>query len=343
MRDFFPILNECIYLNTAYVGPPSTGLMQFRSTYDHHFLEEVDQFKIKGNDKLAAQRSSIASFFGAQPNHTFITPNFSVGIRFFLEYLPQKTRFLILEADYPSLENAVRAGNFPTTVLPITASLEENIEQAIDHGTIDVLALSVVQYTSGVLIDQSFLSKLKKRYPNLLIIADGTQFLGTSLFHFDNAPFDLVVGSGYKWLLAGFGNGLAFVKPSYLDYCETPLNTLENRIYTGHFDFLAAASLTFAIKQLQDWDFPALLRKKNEVTDYLKSGLLERELLQSFVVNRNQHSSIFNMAATSDFHLKLLDKGVRCSFRGTGVRLSVHFYNTTEDIDNFFTIYDQLI
>ena len=32
----------------------------------------------------------------------------------------------------------------------------------------------------------------------------GTQFLGAHPFHFSTSPFDIVSGSGYKWLMAGF-------------------------------------------------------------------------------------------------------------------------------------------
>ena len=41
------------------------------------------------------------------------------------------------------------------------------------------------------------------------MIGDGTQFLGAHAFHFNTSPFDVLAASGYKWLLAGFGNGVS--------------------------------------------------------------------------------------------------------------------------------------
>ena len=49
--------------------------------------------------------------------------------------------------------------------------------------------------------------QLKEKYPQLLIIGDATQHIGSDLFDFKKSAFDAIVCSGYKWLLGGFGNG----------------------------------------------------------------------------------------------------------------------------------------
>ena len=87
-------------------------------------------------------------------------------------------------------------------------------------------------------------------YPNLLIVGDGTQFLGAHEFNFDNSPFDIVAASGYKWLLAGFGNGVVMISASFL---ERAINAtaMRERFFQGHFNILGMASLGFAIDQLE--------------------------------------------------------------------------------------------
>lgn len=341
MRSQFPVLEQCVYLNTAYVGPPSAQWMQYRSTFDRQFLEEADCFKKKGYERLAEQIKTMATFLGAQNTHTFMVPNFSIGFRFFLEFLPKSTRFLSLQEDYPSLENTIREFDFPCTQLPITATLEADITAALMRDRFDVLALSAVQYTSGVMVDQAALIRVKEQFPHLLILVDGTQFLGSTVFQFEQSPFDLVVSSGYKWLLAGFGNGLAMVSPRFLDVCQINIEALSARVYRGHFDFLAAASLTYAIEQLVQWDFSKLMEQKNDTAAYLRKTLRQRQLLDPMVAAREEHAAIFNIPATEDFYHQLSSQGVRCSYRANGIRLSVHFYNTSADIDRFWAIYDQ--
>lgn len=343
MRAHFPILDKCVYLNTAYVGLPSTGLMDYRTSYDKNYLTEADHFKIKGYERLESQRQTLSSFIGSQYPNTFITPNFSVGFRLFLDFLPSDTRFLILKEDYPSLETAIRERGFSVEQVPMGPHVEEVIATALQEGKFDVLAVSVVQYTNGVYLNQQALVNIKKRFPNILILADGTQFLGAELFTFDASPFDLIAASGYKWFLAGFGNGLVTVNSRFIDYCQTSFETIAAKVYAGHFDFLGAASLAFAVRQLEAWNFPRLVEQKNQTTTYLKKGLEKRELLSPMVQKRKDHAAIFNIAATEDFYQQLLVAGVRCSYRAQGVRISVHFYNTTEDIDAFFAVYDRLV
>ena len=63
--------------------------------------------------------------------------------------------------------------------------LEDQIDDYISKKQIDILALSIVQYSTGLLIDINFLESLKSKYPNLIIIGDGTQFLGAHKINFD--------------------------------------------------------------------------------------------------------------------------------------------------------------
>ena len=72
--------------------------------------------------------------------------------------------------------------------------------------------MTIVQYINGFLIDINFLKKLKKKCPQLLIIADGTQFCGTKDLNFEKSPFDVLISSGYKWLYSGYGNGFILLK-----------------------------------------------------------------------------------------------------------------------------------
>ena len=54
--------------------------------------------------------------------------------------------------------------------------LEDQIDDYISKNQIDILALSIVQYSTGLLIDINFLKSLKLKYPNLILIGDGTNF-----------------------------------------------------------------------------------------------------------------------------------------------------------------------
>ena len=61
----------------------------------------------------------------------------------------------------------------------------------------DVLIFSIVQHIDGTLVDLDFIKKIKNEFPEILIIADGTQFCGTKFFDFKNSNIDILISSVY--------------------------------------------------------------------------------------------------------------------------------------------------
>jgi len=109
----------------------------------------------------------------------------------------------------------------------------------------------------------------------------------------------------------------------------------------GHKSPLAMGSLGFAIEELFSFDMEALLRKKKELTVYFFEALKERNLLEDFVCERKEHSSIFTLKISDETHQALIKENIRCVKRGVGVRVSVHFYNTHQDVDHLLEMIDR--
>ena len=338
MFEDFPLLKKCIYLNTAYVGLMSKGLYDFRRKYDLDYINKGDHVYMSKHQIVNKARISISKFFGSKINQTFVSSNFSSALRSVLEYVPKKANFLVIEEDYPSILNAVKERSFNYHKIPITVDLELNILKLIEEKKIDVIAISVVQWISGFLIDIEFLKKIKLKFPEIIIIGDGTQFLGGHFFNFQDSPFDFIAASGYKWLISGFGNGLFMISDNFFDYTKINDSILLDKIFDGHSDLLAIESLNYSINTLQKKDFKFLINKKNETTSILKKSLKELNLLDDFSLFRENHSSIFNIKLNQKQFKFLIKNNVRCVKRGSGVRVSVHFYNSKEDIKSFISI-----
>ena len=338
MFEDFPLLKKCIYLNTAYVGLMSKGLYDFRRKYDLDYINKGDQVYMSKHQIVNKARISISKFFGSKINQTFVSSNFSSALRSVLEYVPKKANFLVLEEDYPSILNALKERCFNYQKIPITVDLELNILKLIEEKKIDVIAISLVQWISGFLIDIEFLKKIKLKFPEIIIIGDGTQFLGGHFFNFQDSPFDFIAASGYKWLISGFGNGLFMISDNFFDYTKINDSILLDKIFDGHSDLLAIESLNYSINTLQKKDFKFLINKKNETTSILKKSLKELNLLDDFSLFRENHSSIFNIKLNQKQFKFLIKNNVRCVKRGSGVRVSVHFYNSIEDIKSFISL-----
>ena len=343
MKDLFaeefPVLKHTTYLNTAYVGLLSKSLLEKRRTIDESYWLKGDQFKIEAYDSLFKNQEAVAKFVNANPTQTYLTANFSSGIRAVLNEIPKSSRFLTLEEDYPSLVTAISEAGFKTETVPIVENLEKEIERKFDKETtsFDVLALSMVQYVSGLMVDFEFLSRLKKKFPKLIIIGDATQMIGAFDFDFKKSPFDVIATSGYKWLLAGFGNGFVCVSNHFLKKVGLRSEAFHEKMYAGHFNMLGIDSLVFSIKRFQEWGFPDLLNRKQELTRFLKDELLGLDVLDSIAQNRSMHSSIFNIPGGEAMFQEMNSKKIRCALRGKGIRVSLHFYNSEAEVERLIT------
>lgn len=344
MRDHFPILESCLYFNTAYTAPLSSSLSKWRAKDDLTYLENGDTYKTITEKKYFEEaETTLAHFAGAEKATTFITANFSSAFQNFLIHLPRDHHFLVLEDEYPSLTGIVDDLGFTTKKLPVSASVEEAVWEELHNNSYAVLTLSAVQYTSGLYFDFEFLSRIKKAFPLLMILIDGTQFLGAEIFSLRESPVDAVFGSAYKWLLAGHGTGYAMLKPSLLSHLNISQEKLAATYDRGQLSVKSVGSLAFSLKQIIAADFPKLIQYKKQLSQRMFGELKRRELLSEEIAQRTLHSSIYNLQINEFVYHGLLEKNVRCIKRGEGVRVALHHYNTQNDITTFFKIIDALL
>ena len=330
--ESFPLLTNSTYLNTAYVGPMSEKLSTFRREQDEEHVSNGVKYKLKAYENLKETHQLLGRFFGSDTKLSFVVPNFSFGVRQAISFLPKNSKILLLEEDYPSLLDAFKEYDFSILLAKQDPNIEDVIELMLASNKIDVLALSVVQYTTGLLIDFEFLKQLKMKYPHLIIIGDGTQFLGAHSFDFKKSPFDVIAASGYKWLLAGFGNGVLMVSEEYLKVTQIESTTLFNRIFNGHFNILSTASLNFALKELIRQDFQKLMHKKKQLALSAKLELTSLNYISPWVSQRPTHSSIFSLKGGQKLYIHLTKYKIECVRRGEGVRVSFHYYNSLNDL-----------
>ncbi|MFQ3340838.1 MAG: cysteine desulfurase/selenocysteine lyase [Flavobacteriaceae bacterium] len=336
--DSLPLLTNRTYLNTAYVGPMSTKLAVFRRNEEEEYVQNGGQYKVKAYDSLEETHQIVAAFFGSQTRHTFVIPNFSFGIRRAVSFLPKLTKILVLKEDYPSLVDAFVENKFDIKTVTQSPKLEQSIESILSSEKIDVLALSIVQYTTGMLIDFEFLKRMKEKHPQLLIIGDGTQFLGAHAFDFSQSPFDVVVGSGYKWLMAGFGNGVMLVSEKYFEQTQITPSFMYDHIFKGHFNIIATASLRFAIEEFNRQGFETLMEQKAHLSEKVKAHLSSLNLIAPWVTERTSHSSIFSIEGDESLYNKLHENDIHCSLRGNGIRISFHYYSQMSELDTLLKV-----
>ncbi|MEO6836914.1 MAG: aminotransferase class V-fold PLP-dependent enzyme [Ginsengibacter sp.] len=350
----FPILKNYTYLNTAYSGLLSVDIAKWRATHDADFVSGGSDFRIKYASLIDELRTNISGLFGSKKENTFLVNNFSIGFNTLLNVLDRKHRFLLLQEDYPSILNPVISMGFDYHEVAIDEKIEENILNAIEDFKPTVFSFSIVQYISGFRMDGAFIKKIKATYPDLLLVADGTQFTGTTVFNFSLSGLDAFVGSGYKWLMGGYGNGYVFLSDQlkgqlYQDRKSVPVSTnsfikeniLSSSFEPGHLDTLSFGTLHQGLNYLQSLGMDHIEKTNQQLCQKARDAFYSRGLIPAWMFNRKEQSTIINLPLGTETIDRLNAAGILSSKRGTGLRISFHFYNNMKDLDHFLEVLDQ--
>ncbi|HUH46443.1 MAG TPA: aminotransferase class V-fold PLP-dependent enzyme [Arenibacter sp.] len=353
IRKQFPVLSQYIYADTATSGLSYDGLLDWRQEHDLDYLIGGSRTSTKFNRILSTTKDTISTFFGCKRQYVALVPNFSIGLNILLEGMGSLQRVLLLEGDYPSVNWPFQSRDCRISFVKIGADLEGQIFERIKSDHIDILALSLVQWLNGVKIDLGFLKSLKEEYPDLIIIADGTQYCGTEHFDFDSSGIDVLGASSYKWLLGGHGNGFMLFADTVAARfnCRTigfhaAKGNLEGKdeisfakqFEPGHLDSLAFGSLNYSLQFLKGIGMEMISAHIKSIAQKARTGLGELGLLEDHILEREDYGPIFNISVKEKVYTKLREGNILCAQRGNGVRLSFHFYNTEKEVDKIVDI-----
>ncbi|MUP44409.1 aminotransferase class V-fold PLP-dependent enzyme [Gramella sp. BOM4] len=352
LRKGFPVLEQYTYLNTAASGLLPESVWEFRQEHDLDFLIKASLLKDKMGEMLTHVRESLGTFFSCAPNRVALVPNFSYGFNSILESIDAGSKFLLLKNDYPSINWPVESRDFEVVYASIDEELENNIVQQIQKQKPDYFAFSIVQYINGVKLGIPFLKKLKQDFPDLILIADGTQYFGTEYFDFDSSSLDIAISSCYKWMNAGYGNGFMVfndsvqgkLAPKHLGFgslqgkYKAHEGNFIGKFEPGHYDTLNFGSLKAAIDHINRLGLDRIEAQILDLKTQMRDRLKDAGLIESWIANRKDFSPLFNIQGDDQVFNKLRTDGIIASQRGEGIRLSVHYYNSQKDLDHLFRV-----
>ncbi len=357
-HKFFPALNNGIYADTAAAGLLPEPLVRWRQQHDRDLLAKASRLWPEHNEILGNTRLTIEQFFNSADAGLALVPNFSLGLNLLLENIDPNLGVLLFEEDYPSVNWPFEKRNFDTTYIRADKNLEEQIRENLKNKQIGILAISLVQWLNGLLIQPDFLRELKEDFPSLIIIADGTQSCGAFDLDFRRSGIDVLGSSGYKWLLGGYGNGFMIIGDEFASRFEISsigFNSAEGnldagdsvpfykQLEPGHLDSLNFGSLGFSMELLRKIGMEAVEKHNRKLSERAMNLLGELGLLEKEVLGREQHGTIFRISGRRDLYEQLLKNNIHCSWRNGGIRLSFHFYNTESEIDQITHILKKVL
>lgn len=352
LKEFFPALSDRTYLDTPAVGLISKAVWEFKNRQNRLLWEKGSSYFNEVGDMDAAVREKIAEVYRAQPGRVALFPAFSYGLNAILEGLAPSSKVLLLEGDYPSINWSAEARDFTIAYAPIDQDLEARVRDAFKKQQPDVFLFSIVQYLNGIKMDPTFLREMKKEFPATLFIGDGTQYLGTEPFDFQNSGMDIVGASAYKWIGAGFGNGFFMfnpgveerVVPKHMGYgsimgkYKEEGDSFIGKFEGNHLNMANIGAIKVGLEFQEKIGREKVHHQIQNISQKAKLALQDLRLLEPSVAQRKAHSNIFNITGDDRLFHNLQAQGVACSQRGEGIRVGFHYYNTDADLQKLLSL-----
>lgn len=351
-----------IYLNTAAVGLVDEENIQRTQEYLLEITKDpFERFMKFMNEERNELRERAASFMGTERNRIVFTANFSTAQSQIASTLQgHRKKVLLYKRDYPSLKMPFERRNFHIDYIDDNEddfSIDINkLEEVIKEKEIEILPISHVQYLTGFKIDIQSLSEVCERN-DVMCILDITQSLGTVPISFSWPGIDVMISSSYKWLRAGQGAAVMAVSERFIDefppvspgfgsmtmtdegwYYENSVRGFE----AGHPNVPSLLVLSEAIQSAMQYGSDRIEDDNNQKVSYLINGVQGSrfDIIGSEDLNNRAHILCIEMER--DIHNQLTQMGFSTTWRKGAMRLSPHYYNTTEEIQIFIEALEEL-
>jgi selenocysteine lyase/cysteine desulfurase len=359
----FPWTSDTIYLNNASIGPlperTRLVLEEFnRGRAAPHRLPDRELFAM-----LAETRGKIARLVGASAEEIALTVNTGFGIGMAARALPLEPGDIVLVSDkefpanvYPWLrlkDRGVSMELVPTTAegWPDEARLLERLRDP----RVRVLAVSLVQFSSGYLVDLDRLSAAT-REAGVFLVVDAIQGVGQLPVDLSRTQVDVLACGAQKWLLSPWGSGFVYVRRNLIGTLDPAITgwlsfegTDDLTRLTQYDDTLRPDARRFELMTLPYQDFAGL----NSSLELLLSLGIER--IREHI--RTLHQPVIEWAERSgarivsprgasgsgilcvapegvqEVHRRLKAAAIVCSLREGAIRLSPHCYNTIAEME----------
>ncbi|MBB3178194.1 aminotransferase class V-fold PLP-dependent enzyme [Variovorax sp. Sphag1AA] len=345
LRELFPHLDERVYLDTAAAGLCWKG----HGAAVARFYDEV---KNRGYDArpewwamIAKVRSRLAQWLGVTAQDITFVSNTTEGLNLAANSLEFRSgdRIVCAQDEFPSvirIWNKAEREGAELVAVPIAHESERQarLMEATDAGA-RVLVVSQTHSGTGTTLDLGVLGRHCRERGTLLMV-DGIQALGAVPTQLDEV--DIYASSFFKWMLSGFGIGMLVTSarareamaPAWQGYANMDDS---HQLQYAHVNTPALYGLDSTLELLEGigWD-----------TIHARVRALGQELIAQsdrlgldLVTPRDQHAGIFVFRAPDGeaTRLRLAERNISVSARGEGVRVSPHFYNSTQDVEHCAT------
>lgn len=357
LRADIPALSDCTYLNTGASGPSPTRIVDAVTDFQRRHKFDApcgDGMYEVAMDEQQRVREAIAGFVGADPEEIALTRNTVEGINHVATSIDWEEGDVVVRTD---LEHP--AGVLPWERMADKHGIEvRELETTAGRLSLDalkdavadarLLCLSSLSWNYGTRLPIEEVVEIAHD-AGTRVLVDAVQSPGQIPLDFHEWGADFVAASGHKWLLGAWGSGFLYVdsdaldalKPDRIGYFSVDWDA-EGEGYTyapdaSRFELGTTAigpyvGLAESVALFDDLGFNTVESRIERLTDRLKDGLGDRLLSPREYESGLVSFEAANPEETAD---RLAADGVqiRSIPEPHACRVSVHVFNTAEDVD----------
>ena len=343
VRSDFPYLAECVYLNTAAAGVSWRGQGQAAASfYDgpkSRGMNGMADWRARADDA----RARIARLMRVNTSEVRFAGSTTEGLYLTLGAIAFNDGDEIVFADdeFPSVvaacEHAPRAAvTLQRVKVPDETAREDALVNAITSRT-RAVALSHVHWVTGTRINLDRVGAACERVGATLVV-DGAQAFGA-------VPVTLGANTLYsacvfKWLISGFGLAVVIVRDGAARSLEPAVRGYNNPapsrdLLYSHVNHPGVHALDGSLEHLDRLGWDRIYARVDALWTELHASLSALRL--EVVTPASAHAGIISFKLPNAVEIKdaMARDDVYVEERGGLLRVSPHFYNTSEDISAF--------
>jgi len=374
-RAEFTTLASGIHLLSHSLGPvpraARESLLAYYEAWEQHTSEDAWAASWWELSQQVGDR--IARILGGAPGSLQIQPNASIALASVascFDFASTKRNKVVTSAlDFPSMEYIWEAQSAFGAKVEIVGSPDgitvplENILAAIDDTT-RLVAMSHTSFRSSYRVDAKAIVE-RAHNVGALVLLDVYQSAGTIELDANGWGVDFLIGGTIKWLCGGPACGYLYVRPDLqrdlkprltgwvahdapFDFAHSPMRYAKSirRFAQGTPSIPALYSALPGLQIIEEVGVETIARESRRRTEWMIEFALERgwKINSPRDVNQRGGSVMINVADGPAMVDRLAQRKVFVDCRpGVGLRISPHFFNTDEEVEEAMTILSQLI
>ena len=363
LRALFPVTERAIYLNHAAVSAPPTPTI---NAIKSQLADVSENGSVNFRKWLAVKESArqlISGMLGDRSEQVAFMRNTSDGLSTVANGLDWRAgdNLVTFRKEFPSnLYPWLRLRDALGVEVRVCEEREGRVDldeliRLIDDKT-RIVAISQVQYASGFRADLERIGRVARAHDALLVV-DVIQALGVIPSYMQAELVDVAAGACHKWLLTPEGVGFLYlsdrarerIQPMLVGWTSVP-NPDDYGNYeqgwnqgtlaweTGTAPIALIHGLEASLKLLNEVGVERIQTYLETLTDQLCEQLRNTDYEVVSSRSAGEKSQIVCIRNTEglnsmDLYAHLKKKNIITAPRGDRLRISPHFYNTFEEID----------